>query len=313
MDKSNNINISVVSPVYGCSTSLLELYLRLKKTLEEITSDFEIILVNDASPDGAWKIIKEICEKDKRVKGINLSRNFGQHYAITAGLDHCKGEWVVVMDCDLQDKPEGILDLYNKAIEGYDIVLGRRVERKDGFLKRITSRLFFAVFSFLTDTKFDHTVSNFGIFHRSVIDSVNKMGDYYRVFLPLVHWVGFTKTSINIEHGIRTSGKSSYNFQKLFSLSFDMIVSFSDKPMKIAMKLGVLISLFSFLSGIYYLILYLKGIITVPGYTSLIITIMFSTGIIIFFIGLIGVYIGKLSIQNKNRPKYIIKTMLNYN
>jgi len=303
--------ISVVTPVYGCSSSLLELYIKLKTTLEKITNDFEIILVNDASPDESWSIIDELCKKDRRVKGIHLSRNFGQHYAITAGLDYAKGEWVVVMDCDLQDRPEEVLNLYNKAIEGYDIVLGRRVERKDGFLKKITSRMFFAIFSYLTDTKFDHTVSNFGIFKKPVIDSVNKMGDYYRVFLPLVHWVGFTKTSIKVEHSLRSNGKSSYNFKKLFNLSFDMIVSFSDKPMKLAMKLGVLISMFSFLFGIYYLILYFKGVITVPGYTSLIITIMFSTGIIIFFIGLIGIYIGKLSIQNKNRPKYIIKTLLN--
>jgi dolichol-phosphate mannosyltransferase len=306
-----NPHISIVSPVYGCKTCLHELYFRLMETLEKITPDFEIILVNDASPDGAWDTIVELANKNKKVKGINLSRNFGQHYAITAGLDYCIGEWVVVMDCDLQDQPEEILKLYSKANEGYDIVFGRRVSRKDHFFKKSLSKFFYLVFSYLTDTKQDYTVANFGIFHKKVIQAILNMGDYFRVFPILIQWVGYKKTYIDVIHSFRSKGKSGYNYKKLIRLAFDMIISFSEKPLKLGLKFGILISCLSFLFGLYNLILFFAGKILVPGYTSLIITIMFSTGIIISFLGLVGIYIGKVSIQVKNRPKYIVTQEIN--
>src|SRR5450759_43697 len=148
----NKPHISIVSPVYGCKNCLYELYYRLKETLEKITPDFEIILVNDASPDGAWETIVELANKDKRVKGIDLSRNFGQHYAITAGIDNCNGEWVIVMDCDLQDQPEEIIKLYDKAKEGSQIVFGQRIQRNDRWLKRTWSQIFYTTLGYLTDT-----------------------------------------------------------------------------------------------------------------------------------------------------------------
>ena len=311
MKENNNIHLSVVTPVYGCSSSLRELYLRLVKTLEIINSNFEIILVNDRSPDDAWEVITDLCKKDNRVKGIMLSRNFGQHYAITAGLDYAKGEWIVVMDCDLQDQPEEILKLYKKANDGYDIVFGKRSIRKDSWFKKRTSKLFYFLFSYLTDTKQDNSVANFGIFNKIVVQSILKMGDYFRVFPILIQWVGFKKAYIDIEHGFRKEGKSGYNFTKLLKLAFDMIISFSEKPLRLGMKIGVLISFLSFVVGIYYLILFLSGRILVPGYASLIISIAFSTGIIITFLGLVGMYIGKISIQVKERPKYLINKVIN--
>jgi polyisoprenyl-phosphate glycosyltransferase len=307
----SNPQISVISPVYGCKNCLYELYIRLKETLEKITIDYEIILVNDASPDGAWETIVELANKDYRVKGINLSRNFGQHYSITAGLDYCKGEWVVVMDCDLQDQPEEILKLYNKAKEGFEIVFGRRYERKDSVFKRFFSRLFFFIFSYLTETKQDHTVANFGVFHKDVIRAIIEMDDYFRVFPILIQWVGFRKAYVDVNHEFRSSGKSGYSYKKLFNIAVDMIISFSEKPLKLGMKFGIIISISSFLLGIYYTILYLSGKILVPGYASLIISIAFSTGIIITFLGLVGLYVGKISIQVKNRPKYIVKQEIN--
>ena len=303
--------ISIVTPTYKCSEFIEELYSRLKSTLSKINDDYEIIFVNDGSPYNDWEIISKLAENDNKVKGINLSRNFGQHYAITAGLDLCKGEWVVVMDCDLQDQPEEIIKLYEKTKEGYDIVFGKRYARKDPFFKKLFSKLFYFFFSYLTDTKQDYTVANFGIFHNKVIQSICSMGDYFRVFPILIQWVGFKKTYIEIEHCSRIKGKSGYSYKQLFKLASDMIISYSEKPLKLGMKLGVLISCMSFLLAIFYLILYFMGIILVPGYASLIITIMFSTGIIISFLGLVGLYIGKVSTQVKNRPKYIIKQKIN--
>ena len=149
----NNPHISIVSPVYGCQTCLYEFYYRLKETLGKITDNFDIILVNDYSPDGAWATIVELANKDNRVKGINLSRNFGQHYAITAGLDNCNGDWVVVMDCDLQDQPEEIIKLYEKKKEGYDFVQGCRIKRKDNVIKKALSKAFYMVMQYLTDSR----------------------------------------------------------------------------------------------------------------------------------------------------------------
>lgn len=199
---------SIVIPVYGCKTSLQELYLRLKKSLEEINPDFEIIMVNDASPDEAWETIMELALKDQRVKGINLSRNFGQHNAITAGLDNCKGEWVVIMDCDLQDQPEEIIKLYNKALEGFNIVLGRRENRKDSYVKKISNKLFYSIFYYLTNTKLDNTVASFRIISKKVVESYKELKEYHRFINLTMAWLGFKVGYVNIEQAKRTIGNS---------------------------------------------------------------------------------------------------------
>lgn len=305
-------HISIITPVYGCRSCLTELYLRLKKTLETICSDFEIIMVNDNSPDGAWETIGEIAQKDNRVKGIQLSRNFGQHYAITAGLQNSCGEWVVVMDCDLQDRPEEIISLYRKANEGWDIVFARRTTRKDRWLKRISSRLFYTFLGYLTNTEQDAAIANFGIYHRTVVEAINTMGDYQRYFPTMVKWVGFSSTKISVEHAQRTEGRTSYSFSKLLRLSLDVILSFSDKPLRLTVKFGFLLSSLAFLFAIYNLILYLTGSILVPGYTSLIVSLWFLSGLIITIIGIVGLYIGKTFDKVKGRPTYIIKHKINF-
>ena len=188
---------------------LEELVSRIEASVETFTNDYEIILVNDCSPDNSWTKIKEICGRDKKVKGINLSRNFGQHYAITAGLTESTGEWMTVMDCDLQDRPEEIPNLYNKAQEGFDTVFAQRIERKDKFLKRLSSTLFNATFAFLTDQEQDKTVGNFGIYSRKVINAVLSMGDSVRWFPIMVKWVGFNIGYLPVEHSERAEGKST--------------------------------------------------------------------------------------------------------
>jgi len=179
----NNIPIiSVVVPVYKAENCLDELYHRLVTALEPITSDFEIILVEDCGGDNSWQVIEQLATKDKRVRGIQFSRNFGQHYGITAGIDHCQGNWVVVMDCDLQDRPEEIPRLYAKALEGYDIVLARRIARQDPLLKRITSLLFYKLFSYLADIEYDGASGNFRIMSRKVVESFRRMSEQLRFF-----------------------------------------------------------------------------------------------------------------------------------
>lgn len=303
--------LSIVCPVYFGEDTIDLLVDRLLSSLKLFTNDFEIILVDDGSPDNSWNRIEAIALNEKKVVGIQLSRNFGQHYAISAGLEIASGEWVVVMDCDLQDLPEEIVKLYNHALTGFDIVLAKRTNRQDSFFKQFKSKLFYRFFSFLTDTTQDSSVANFGIFNRKVVNAVNQMGDYFRVFPILVQWVGFSRDFIDVKHGKRTHGVSNYSNSKLIKLAFDMIISFSDKPMKIGLKLGLAISFGSLFLALFYFIYYLLGYIKVPGYTSLAILISISTGFIMTFLGLLGSYLAKISLQVKNRPRYIVAQKIN--
>ena len=264
-----------------------------------------------ASPENDWEIVTRLAAADKRIKGINLSRNFGQHYAITAGLDAAKGEWVVVMDGDLQDVPEEIVKLYEKAQEGYDAVQARRFERKDSLIKKTGSKLYYKVFSYLTDTEQDATVGNFGIYHKKVIESINSLGDSIRYFPTLVQFVGFQRTKINVAHAPRNNGKSSYSLKSLLALSFNNIIAFSDKPLRLTLKFGVLIVVLSFIYALYILIKYLTGGISVSGFTTMAISIWFLSGVIIMLLGMLGLYLGKTFDKVKDRPTFIISSKIN--
>lgn len=305
--------ISIVVPVYLSEDTVDELVARLCKNLSFISDSFEIILIDDGSKDGSWKKIRENCAKEKRVKGFRLSRNFGQHPAITAGIEASSGEWVIVMDCDLQDRPEEIAALYSKAKEGHDIVLASRVKRKDSFQKKLFSKFFYKTLSFLSGTKYDYTVANFGIYHRSVIDSILRMQESIRYFPSMVNWVGYERISIPVEHSDRFAGKTSYNFKKQMKLAIDIILAHSDKPLKIIIGLGISISLISFLFSLFTIYRALKGHIQILGYASLIISISFFSGIIISVLGVLGLYIGKIFETTKKRPIYLIKDRLNEN
>ena len=305
------MHLSIVSPVYKAENIVEELVKQIKQAVSTITTDFEIILVNDYSSDNSWMKIEDECTKDKRVKGVNLSRNFGQHYAITAGLNYAKGEWVVVMDCDLQDRPDEIPNLYLKAQEGYDSVFAQRTERKHSFYKTFLSRSFYSLFSYLTETKQDPSVANFGIYHRCVIDAILLMKDQIRYFPTMVQWVGFRKFYLPVEHACRFEGKSTYNFKGLFQLALNTVIAFSDKPLRLTVKAGFIISLFSFLIAVGYFISYLTGHIQVLGFTTLILSLWFLSGIIMLILGVVGLYIGKVFEKVKQRPVFLVQNSCN--
>ncbi|WP_221564789.1 glycosyltransferase family 2 protein [Alkalihalobacillus sp. TS-13] len=299
--------ISVVIPVYGCEMCLDELNKRLKKTLDEIGTEYEIIMVNDGSPDDAWNTIKRQSEENERIKGIDLSRNFGQHHAITAGLDHTSGDWVVVMDCDLQDRPENIKELYGKAKEGYEVVFGKRIVRQDRFLKRLSSKIFYKVYDYLTDQSSDHTIANFSISSKNVIDSFRRMREQNRLFPLFIKWMGFKTATVVIEHNCRKEGKSSYNLKKLIILATDVIISQSNKPLRLSIQFGFLISLGSFLYGLFLFIRYFFLSVPVQGWTSVMVSLYFIGGLIFFNFGILGLYIGKVFNETKGRPLYLIQ------
>lgn len=299
--------LSIVSPVYKAEKILPELISRIEKSVQKITADYEIILVEDKGQDKSWELIEEVAGANSKIIGIKLSRNFGQHYAITAGLGEASGDWVVVMDCDLQDQPEEIEKLYQKAKEGYDIVIARRSNRKDSFAKKLFSKMFYRILGYLTGSRQDETVANFGIYSRKVINAVVSMREAIRYFPTMVQWVGFNTAKVDVEHGQRSEGSSSYNFKRLVNLALDIILAYSDKPIRLMVKAGLFISLISVLIALIYFIKWLKGDVVVLGYTSLIISIWLLSGIILSTLGIIGLYVGKTFEGVKNRPIYIIE------
>lgn len=300
-------HLSVVIPVYKAEHCLDELYLRLKAALESISTDFELVLVEDCGGDGSWQAIERLAAADPRVRGIQFSRNFGQHYGITAGLDHCRGDWVVVMDCDLQDRPEEIPRLYAKAQEGYDIVLARRGARRDPLLKRLTSWLFYKLFSYLADIEYDGQTGNFRIMSRKVVVNFQRMREQLRFFGGLVQWMGFPTASIEVEHAERFAGNTTYTFAKLWKLATETIIAYSDKPLRLAVRFGFLMAFLSFCYGVYILGHALFFGSAIPGWNSLIVSLYFIGGIIIAILGIMGIYLGKAFDESKKRPLYIVR------
>lgn len=304
-------DLSIVVPVYGCATCLEELVERLRGTLCDESKSIEIIFVDDASPDMAWSRIEELAARHPEVKGIQLSRNFGQHYAIAAGLEASIGNRVVVMDCDLQDIPEEIPKLLAAADAGYEVVFAQRTDRRDSASKRLTSWLFSRVLTFLTNIPQDHATANFGVFSRRVVNTLSRMPERERCFPFMVRWTGFRSTSIPIEHAPRLTGKSSYDFRKRLRLSTKIVLSYSDRPLRLVVEAGFVISLISLAIVAASVIQYFIGNTQVAGYTSIIASIWLLGGAIIFCVGVVGLYIGDVFNDAKRRPYYIISHTVN--
>jgi glycosyltransferase involved in cell wall biosynthesis len=306
--KNNEVKFSVVSPVYGAASSLKELVERIHSSVSQITDNYEIILVEDNSPDNSWQIIKDLSKTDSNVVGLSMSRNFGQQNAINAGLDYATGDWVVTLDCDLQDEPERIIDMYSEALKGYDVVFASRMNRQDSFMKKLFSKLFYSVMSYLTETIQDNSIANFVLYNRNVVQSMARVGDYYRYYPILNHWVGFRTTKLPIPHASRKDDKnSSYTFKKRLRLAYTTILAFSDKPLRLVLKLGITMVAICFLLALYYIIRYITNDIEVSGWLSLFLSLWLLSGIMIIILGLIGVYVGKIFDATKNRPTYLLK------
>ena len=306
MNTGKNPSLSVVIPVYGSDTALSELYRRLQATLEGIGLTFEVIFVNDASPDNGWKVIRELAAKDKRVRGLNLSRNFGQYPAITAGLSASRGEWVVVMDCDLQDQPEEIEKFYAKAKEGFFVVVGSRQERHDSRLRSFVSRAFYATLSYLSGTHQDRALANFGLYPRRVIDAVLSLPEHMRYFSVMIRWVGFRTATVPVRHGKRQGGASGYSFRKLLSLATDIILAYTEKPLRLIIKLGVIVTA---IAGAYLVVVVLRALVlgTVEPFGLLIGSLWLIFGLLSIMLGVMALYLGKIFDEAKKRPIYIVQ------
>jgi len=304
-------HISIVSPEYKGARMVEELVERIKKSVSTITEDFEIILVNDASPDNTWVEIVKACANNPKVKGLDLSRNFGQHNAITAGLSYAQGEWIVIMDCDLQDVPEEIPNLYAEAQKGYDFVVARRTVKHVGWWKRFSSTAFHKTLDWLSGAKTDPAIGNFGIYHRKVTTAILAVPQQARGLQSLLTIVGFKSSSIEVEQAPSARGGSSYTLHKLFAQAFTSIIAKTNKPLRFAVSLGFTMSMISFLLALYNILAKMLGLITMSGYTTTVFSIWFVGGLLLLMMGILGLYIGKIFDQVKGHPIFVVNNKLN--
>jgi dolichol-phosphate mannosyltransferase len=309
---STKPDVSVVVPVYGCEECLHTLCKKLILELAKISTSFEIILIVDSSPDDSWDRVKEISAIEKRVKGVLFSKNFGQHYAISAGLDFATGKWVVIMDCDLQDRPEDIPILYAKALEGFDIVYAYSSFRGENSLLRNSFRkLYNWLYDFMVSTNYKSENLSFFLMNSKVRDAIVQYRESSRHISSIVREVGFKISSVEVEHNIRETGKSSYTFIKRVNLAIVGLVTYSDFLLKLSLFVGFTFSLFSFAFGSFIIYNQLFKTVYYPGWASLAVLIFFSTGLILTSLGIVGVYLEKIFLEVKRRPLYIVKETIN--
>jgi len=303
--------LSVVSPVYRAEGIVDEFVRVVSASVRRLTENFEIVLVEDGSGDGTWSRIEAACAVDPRVKGIKLSRNFGQHKALTAGLEAARGRWTVVMDCDLQDDPAFIPDLFAKACEGHDVVLTTRTERAHGRIKNAFSRLFFNMMSYLSgDKRANWLVGGYSILSRRAVDAFRRMKDVHRHYLGLLRWLGFPPAHVPVTHRPRHSGRSSYNLLKLIRHAIDGWVSHSNRLLYAAVAVGFLF-LFGAIAGslLVVALYFLRGF--AAGWPSLVVLILLSTGSVLLTLGVLGIYVGKIFDQVRARPLYVVEQTRN--
>lgn len=306
--------LSIVSPVYKAEFIVDELVRRVINEVTKITDNFEIILVEDGSPDKSWSIIETHCKNDKRIKGIKLSRNFGQHYAIAAGLNESIGDYVVVMDCDLQDNPKYIIDLLNKTKEGFEIVFTIKKLREHNNLRNLSAFWFNKIFNKLIGKKslYSHgKIGAYSLITRKVVRSYRKINDYYRPYLTILQWLGYPSAFISIVHEKRFHGKSSYTKFKLISHAINGIISQTDKLLRISIYTGFFFAAMSLISIAYIVIESIESGFQ-PGWASIATLIIFFASLIMIQLGIIGIYIGKLFEQTKARPLYLIDKKINF-
>lgn len=301
------MEISVIVPSFNEEKNVPLIYERLTSTLSQISDDYEIIFVNDCSKDNTLEVIKQLSKKDSHVKYISFSRNFGHQIAVSAGLDLCKGEAVVIIDADLQDPPELILEMYEKYKEGYKVVYARRKSREgETWFKKITAKLFYRFLSAMTSIEIPVDVGDFRLIDKVIVKHLRNMPEKSKYIRGQISWIGYKQTFVEYHRDARLYGKTNYPLKKMLRLAFDGITAFSDKPLKMASAIGIFSAIISLLAIIYALFSYFIFDSAVSGWTSLIISVLFIGGVQLITIGIIGEYIARINNDVRNRPLYII-------
>jgi dolichol-phosphate mannosyltransferase len=299
------VEISVVVPVYGCRDCLRELHRRTTDTLRSIGVAYELVLVDDCDRQDSWEVVRDIALSDPRVRAYRLSRNFGQHAAITAGLAQCSGRWAVVMDCDLQDPPENIPLLYERALQGHDVVLARRMHKRHSAFRRLSARAYFALMNSVGTRRLDGAFGTFSMISRKVIDAVLRFRDQDRHYLFILNWLGYDTATIEYQHAERHSGTSAYTLGHLVRHATTGMFFQTTMLLRWIVYLGFWVSAAGLLLAAYYVYMYIVHSV-LPGFTSLAVLILLVGGFIIMSTGVTGLYIGKVFDQVKDRPLYVI-------
>jgi dolichol-phosphate mannosyltransferase len=305
--------ISIIVPVFNEELVIHETYKRLKAIMDSLDDPYEIIFVNDGSRDNTAVIVQSICETDSNVKLIDFSRNFGHQIAITAGMEYSNGKAIVVIDADLQDPPEIIPEMVKKWREGYDVVYGKRIERKgETFFKSFTSKVFYRLLKRLTDFDIPVDTGDFRLIDRKVCDALARITERNRYVRGIISWLGFRQTGVEFVREKRFAGETKYPLKKMLKFAFDAITSFSYKPLKLASYAGILLSLASFvyLLVVVYLRLFTNS--TIQGWASTLAVSLFFNGVVLLIMGIIGEYIGRIYDEVKGRPLYVVRELKNF-
>jgi len=305
--RQDAVAYSVVAPLFNEAGNLQALYDRLAPVLDRLADGrWEIILVDDGSSDDSWPLTQALHARDRRVRGLRFSRNFGHHHALAAGLDYARGDRVVTMDSDLQDQPEEIPKLAAKMDEGYDLVYAERISRRHSFAKRVTSAAFMRLMRYLADVPHPITGAVFRIMSRRFVNELCQLRERHRLFTGLTAWIGFRQTSVPVVHGVRHAGETKYGFGKMMRLAADTVTAFSAKPLYFVLYLGGAVSASALLFGLSVIVRYYAWGFSTEGWASLMTAVTFFSGLILFTLGAIGQYIARIFEQMKDRPIYII-------
>lgn len=303
------MEISVVIPVYGCVDCLQQLHRRLVEVLSGIVDSYEIVFVDDRSPDDAWAFLRRLVCEDNHVRAIRLSRNFGQHRAITAGIAESSGRWVVVMDCDLQDPPEEIPRLYARAQEGFEIVFAKRLSRRLPLRRRVGNRAYFWLRKTLAGVDLETEYANLSIMSRKAADAFLSLKDVHRNFLLILSWLGFEHASIEFEQPERFAGRSSYTFRGLLRVAFDALFFHTTVLLVWIVYLGFGVAFASLALAVFFVASHFAQH-SYPGWTSIIVILLLIGGFIIISLGVAAMYIGKVFEQVKERPLFLVDERL---
>jgi len=297
---------SVIIPCYNEESNIKPLYSNLLKFIQQF--NYELIFIDDGSTDDTLHKIKTLATSDNRIKYISLSRNFGHQNALKAGYDHAMGDCVICLDADLQHPPELITEMISLWHKGYKIVSTKRKEHQStGFFKKVSSTIFYKTINALSEVKIEKGSADFRLLDKKVIDELKNLNEKFLFYRGLIPWLGFSQVQLEYFAAPRFSGKTKYSFSKMLHFASDGITSFSVKPLKISIYLGFIIAAIAFIYILYALYVAIFTHNAVPGWTSTIISVLFIGGIQLVMIGILGNYLGKLFIENKKRPNYIIK------
>ncbi|MFO1067146.1 MAG: glycosyltransferase family 2 protein [Geminicoccaceae bacterium] len=299
--------LSLVVPFFNEETVLEEFHRRVSAVLAGLGMEAELVFVDDGSRDSSVAVLERLKQTDPRIGILQLSRNFGKEVALTAGLDHARGDAVIVIDADLQDPPELIPDLVAKWREGYDVVYAQRIVRRgETWLKKATARGFYRLMTFFGDVALPENVGDFRLLSRRATNAVCSLRERHRFMKGVFTWIGYRQVAVPFDRDPRHSGVTKWNYGRLIKLAIEGLTSFTIAPLRFATYIGLIAAILAFLYGVEIVLYTLLFGRDLPGYPSLIVVVLMLGGLQLFAIGLIGEYIGRIFNETKNRPLYLI-------